>query len=59
MERLNKKQEEFCCTATYVEFNEFVRKNKKSNSLFLTCYLHPVPSETGEKSLPSTALMFI
>lgn len=29
MERLNKKQEEFCRTATYVEFDEFARKKKK------------------------------
>lgn len=28
MERLNKKQEEFSCAATYVEFDEFARKKK-------------------------------
>lgn len=59
MERLNKNQGEFCCTATYMEFDEFARKKKKSNSLCLTCYLHPVPSGTGEKSLLSTALILI
>lgn len=59
MERLNKKQEEFCCTATYVAFDEFARKKKKSNSLYLTCYLHLVPSERGEKSMSPIALMFI
>lgn len=59
MKRLNKNQGEFCCTATYVEFDEFARKEKKSNSLCLPFYLHPVPSETGEKSLLSTALILI
>lgn len=44
MERLNKNQGEFCCTATYVEFDEFARKKKKikfimSDLLFTSCAL--------------------
>lgn len=42
MERLNKKQEKFYCTAAYVEFDEFARKKKIEFIIFYLLFTSSV-----------------